>query len=234
MLLIGDQVWNWNMRNYIECLFMFSFSGSYPGHGAISSCVWMGWHLVMLISPCPGGYGGQHWGENVWFFQVNTRKSFAEICLKYVCNVIFYHEGTENIEHVFVLPCMCPASQVLDSICRRDFYNIHFVRVHVWSLQGMWLLVFIDPSQFLLVCYFVLRNSQRCLLLWRLTTDFLQGVAHLYKPASPYPIETALLSFLLAAGTYTVAKIFTQVAKLSPHKNLSLSSYAYCEFVCVC
>lgn len=82
------------------------------------------------------------------------KSTLENILLIYVCIVISYHEGTENIEHVFVLPCMCPASQVLDSICRRDFYNIHFVRVHVWSLQGMWLPVFIDLSQFLLVYYF--------------------------------------------------------------------------------
>jgi hypothetical protein len=37
--------------------------------------------------------------------------------LMHVCIVISSHKGIENIEHVFVLPCMCPASQVLDSIC---------------------------------------------------------------------------------------------------------------------
>jgi hypothetical protein len=80
MSLIGDQTWVWSMPNCNEC-FMFLFVGNYTGHGAISSCVWMGWHLVMLVSPCPGGYGGQHWGENVLFFQVLTRIFFADACL---------------------------------------------------------------------------------------------------------------------------------------------------------
>lgn len=145
----------WSMLNYNRC-FMFLFAGNYPGHGAISSCVWMGWHLVMLVSPCPGGYGGQHWGENVFFFQVNTQKYFADICLH--CHFLSWRHR-EYWACFFFLPCMCPASQVLDSICWWDFYNIHFVRVHVWSLQGMWFPVFIDLSQFLLVYYFVLRNS---------------------------------------------------------------------------
>ena len=42
-------------------------------------------------------------------------------------------------------------------------------------------------------------------------TRTLQGIASLYSPASPYPIETALLSFVLAAGTYATAKFLTQV-----------------------
>ncbi|KAG0588757.1 hypothetical protein KC19_2G266900 [Ceratodon purpureus] len=38
-----------------------------------------------------------------------------------------------------------------------------------------------------------------------------KGIASLYSPASPYPIETALLSFVLAAGTYATAKFLTQL-----------------------
>ncbi|XP_024395570.1 uncharacterized protein [Physcomitrium patens] len=38
-----------------------------------------------------------------------------------------------------------------------------------------------------------------------------KGVSSLYSPASSYPIETAFLSFLLAAGTYATAKILTQL-----------------------
>ncbi|KAH8970098.1 hypothetical protein BDL97_02G069600 [Sphagnum fallax] len=37
------------------------------------------------------------------------------------------------------------------------------------------------------------------------------GIGNLFKPASPFPIETALLSFLLAGGTFTLAKILTQL-----------------------
>lgn len=148
MLLIGD---HWNMWNYNEC-FMFLYAGNHPSHGAISSCVRVGWHLVMLVSLQSGGCGGQHWGENVF--------SCLVITWKYVA-AIFHFLSWRHREcwACFCLPCMCPAGQVLDSICWRDFYNIYFVRVHVWSLQGMQLPVFIDLSQFSLVYYFVLRNS---------------------------------------------------------------------------
>lgn len=38
-----------------------------------------------------------------------------------------------------------------------------------------------------------------------------KGISSLYSPTSAYPIETALLSFVLAAGTYTTAKVLTQL-----------------------
>jgi hypothetical protein len=42
-------------------------------------------------------------------------------------------------------------------------------------------------------------------------SEAFKGIGNLFKPASPFPIETALLSFLLAGGTFTLAKLLTQV-----------------------
>lgn len=61
---------------------------------------------------------------------------------------------------------------------------------------------------------------------WHLA--YMQGVSSLYSPASSYPIETAFLSFLLAAGTYATAKILTQVANLMSSQNPWLISFYVC------
>ncbi|CAM6007567.1 unnamed protein product [Sphagnum balticum] len=42
-------------------------------------------------------------------------------------------------------------------------------------------------------------------------SEAFKGIGNLFKPTSPFPIETALLSFLLAGGTFTLAKLLTQL-----------------------
>lgn len=46
---------------------------------------------------------------------------------------------------------------------------------------------------------------------WGSDSAILQVIGNLFKPTSPFPIETALLSLVLAGGTYVVAKLLTQV-----------------------
>ncbi|KAH9570932.1 hypothetical protein CY35_02G067100 [Sphagnum magellanicum] len=46
-------------------------------------------------------------------------------------------------------------------------------------------------------------------------SEAFKGIGNLFKPTSPFPIETALLSFLLAGGTFTLAKLLTQLRATS-------------------